>query len=109
MTIPKPTKGTKLNTHSEELKEHNSNSQVPSTPEEKQVKLKKNVDLFSGIALIVGTMIGKLNHEIMHEKLKFLGQGCVIFAKMECLDYATKYSTVEPQFTERALKYLINV
>ena len=50
LTIPKPTSNGS-NDQSEELKDMTQN-------EEKQVKLKKNVDLFSGIALIVGTMIG---------------------------------------------------
>ena len=60
MTIPKPTR----NTHhvNEEVKENHHNQTTPSNnsspTEERQVKLKKNVDLFSGIALIVGTMIG---------------------------------------------------
>ena len=53
MAIPKPTR----NAHSEEVKEF-PNSPATTPTEEKQVKLKKNVDLFSGIALIVGTMIG---------------------------------------------------
>ena len=60
LTIPKPTR----NTHhvNEEVKENHHNQTTPSNnsspTEERQVKLKKNVDLFSGIALIVGTMIG---------------------------------------------------
>ena len=59
LTIPKPTKGNQ-HSHSEEFRDHASiNSQTSNQTEEKQVKLKKNVDLFSGIALIVGTMIGK--------------------------------------------------
>ena len=53
MAIPKPTR----NTHSDEIKEF-PNSPTTTPTEDKQVKLKKNVDLFSGIALIVGTMIG---------------------------------------------------
>jgi hypothetical protein len=46
LTIPKPAKNQH---HGEELKTENDG----------KVKLQKNVDLFSGIALIVGTMIGK--------------------------------------------------
>ena len=34
-------------------------SEEPKEPVQNDVKLKKSVDLFSGIALIVGTMIGK--------------------------------------------------
>ena len=52
MTVPKPTKGP-IQNQSEELREI-----APENHEDKSVKLKKNVDLFSGIALIVGTMIG---------------------------------------------------
>ena len=55
LAIPKPSKGS----HSEEPKER-SNSNGSIQTDDKQVKLKKNVDLFSGIALIVGTMIGNL-------------------------------------------------
>ena len=59
LAIPKPTKGNgQHGHHSEEPKERSSSNPSIQT-EEKQVKLKKNVDLFSGIALIVGTMIGK--------------------------------------------------
>ena len=60
LTIPKPTRNTHVN---EEIKEFQSTNPAnnpgssSSSPTE-GVKLKKNVDLFSGIALIVGTMIG---------------------------------------------------
>ena len=47
------------NSHAEELKDYSSNGGIATQNEDRQVKLKKNVDLFSGIALIVGTMIGK--------------------------------------------------
>jgi len=55
LAIPKATKGN--GNHSEEPKER-SNSNGTIKTEEKKVKLEKSVDLFSGIALIVGTMIG---------------------------------------------------
>ena len=59
LTIPKPSKGSNIgHVSSQELKEYN-NAQAQLNNEDKSVKLKKNVDLFSGIALIVGTMIGK--------------------------------------------------
>ena len=74
LAIPKPTKGNgQHGHHSEEPKERSSSNPSIQT-EEKQVKLKKNVDLFSGIALIVGTMIGKslkvINSRRSHRKSK---------------------------------------
>ena len=53
LTIPKPSTTNNGGTSqtSEEMKNMAKN-------EDKQVTLKKSVDLFSGIALIVGTMIG---------------------------------------------------
>ena len=54
LTIPKPsTNNGGASQTSEEMKNLAKNN-----TEEKQVTLKKSVDLFSGIALIVGTMIG---------------------------------------------------
>ncbi len=72
LTIPKPNKGANSNAgqmtnsgddpglsmNNKDSPSKNSNPAMADKPEEKQIKLKKSVDLFSGIALIVGTMIG---------------------------------------------------
>jgi hypothetical protein len=64
LAIPRPTKGNgsqhgSVSHHgSENEPKERSNSNPSVQTEDKGVKLKKSVDLFSGIALIVGTMIG---------------------------------------------------
>ena len=59
LAIPRPAKGNgSQHGCSENEPKERSNSNPSVQTEDKGVKLKKSVDLFSGIALIVGTMIG---------------------------------------------------
>lgn len=63
LAIPRPAKGNGQHGSSHhgsenEPKERSNSNPSVQTEDKGQVKLKKSVDLFSGIALIVGTMIG---------------------------------------------------